>query len=205
MTRVKICGITNKEDALLAVEAGADALGFVFFKESPRYISHDAAREIIAHVPAFVSTVGVFVNEPAWRIHEIMKITGLDIAQLHGDESPRECSKFRRVIKALRVAKLTDLDPIKQYDASAFLLDTYSKDSYGGTGTTFNWDIAVEAKRYGNIVLAGGLTPDNVADAVRHVAPFAIDVSSGVEAEKGKKDPVKLREFIRRAKHALVS
>lgn len=203
MVRVKICGITNKEDARLAVEAGADALGFVFFRESPRYISHDKARAIIESVPAFVSTVGVFVNEPAWRVQEIMRITGLDVAQLHGDESPEECCKFRRAIKALRVAKINDIEHIGQYNVSAFLLDTYSRDSYGGTGTVFNWDIALEAKRYGNIILAGGLTPDNVADAVRHVNPFAVDVSSGVEADKGIKDPEKLRQFISRARHAL--
>lgn len=189
----------------MAVEAGADALGFVFFKESPRHISHDKAREIIRKVPAFVSTVGVFVNEPDWRIDEVMRLTGLDVAQLHGDESPEECCKFRRVIKAIRVEKLTDLDPLSKYDVSAFLLDTYSKGSYGGTGRVFNWEIALEAKKYGNIILAGGLNPDNVAEAVKYVEPFAVDVSSGVEADKGKKDPGKVREFIRRARHSLVS
>ena len=204
MTRVKICGITNVDDAIMAVEAGADAIGFVFFKESPRFITHDRAREIIASVPAFVSTVGVFVNEPAWRVEEIMRITGLDIAQLHGDESPEECCKLRRVIKALRVEKMLDLEPIKQYEVSAFLLDAYSKGSYGGTGRVFNWEIALEAKKYGNIVLAGGLNPDNVAEAVKFVRPFAVDVSSGVEAEKGVKDPDKVRQFIRRARHANV-
>lgn len=204
MTRVKICGITNEEDAMQAVEAGADALGFVFFKESPRNVSHERARGIIEKVPAFVNTVGVFVNEPAWRVEEIMRLTGLDVAQLHGDESPEECSKFRRVIKALRVEKMTDLEPMSKYRVSAFLLDAYSKGEYGGTGRVFNWDIAVEASKYGNIVLAGGLGPDNVADAVRHVRPFAVDVSSGVELEKGIKDHEKVRQFIRRARHALV-
>lgn len=204
MVRVKICGITNVNDALQAVEAGADALGFVFFKESPRYISHDAARKIIEKVPAFVSTVGVFVNEPAWRVQEIMRITGLDVAQLHGDETPEECCEFRRAIKAIRVGKLTDLEPVKKYKVSAFLLDAYAPDSYGGTGKVFNWDIALEAKEFGNIILAGGLTPDNVADAVRHVRPFGVDVSSGVEADKGIKAHEKVRAFIRNARHALV-
>jgi len=204
MTRVKICGITNIEDALQAVEAGADALGFVFFKESPRNISHERAREIIEKVPAFVSTIGVFVNEPAWRVEEIMRLTGLDIAQLHGEESPEECCKFRRVIKALRVDKMTDLEPMNKYRVSAFLLDAYSKGEYGGTGRVFNWDIALEAKKYGNVILAGGLTPDNVAEAVKYVKPFAVDVSSGVESEKGIKDHEKVRQFIRRARHAMV-
>jgi phosphoribosylanthranilate isomerase len=204
MTRVKICGITNVEDALQAVEAGADALGFVFFKESPRHISHELAREIIQRVPAFVTTVGVFVNEPAWRVEEIMRLTGVDVAQLHGDESPQECSKFRRAIKALRVENMTDLEPMNKYCVSAFLLDTYSRGEYGGTGRVFNWDIAVEAKKYGNIILAGGLNPDNVAEAVKHVRPFAVDVSSGVESGKGVKDHEKVRQFIRRARHALV-
>jgi phosphoribosylanthranilate isomerase len=204
MTRVKICGITNVEDALQAVEAGADALGFVFFKESPRHISHERAGEIIERVPAFVNTVGVFVNEPAWRVEEIMRLTGLDMAQLHGEESPVECCKFRRAIKALRVEKMTDLEPMSRYKVSAFLLDAYSKGEYGGTGRAFNWDIAVEAKKYGNIILAGGLNPGNVAEAVRHVRPFAVDVSSGVEADKGVKDHEKVRQFIRRARHAMV-
>lgn len=204
MTRVKICGITNVEDAMQAVEAGADALGFVFFDESPRHIAHERAREIIERVPAFVTTVGVFVNEPAWRVEEIMRLTGLDVAQLHGDESPEECSKFRRVIKALRVEKMTDLEPMQSYHVSAFLLDAFSKGEYGGTGRVFNWDIAVEAKKYGSVILAGGLNSDNVAEAVKYVRPFAVDVSSGVEAEKGIKDHEKVRQFIRRARHALV-
>lgn len=202
MVRVKICGITNAGDAHAAVEAGADALGFVFFRESPRAITPDDARDIIEGVPAFVSTVGVFVNEPAWRVQEIMRIAGLDIAQLHGDESPEECCKFQRVVKAIRVSRLTDLEPIQQYHVSAFLLDAYSPDEYGGTGKTFNWDIAKEARPYGNIVLAGGLTPENVADAVRHVQPFAVDVSSGVEKSRGIKDHEKIRQFIQHARSA---
>lgn len=202
--KVKICGITNFEDALTAANYGADALGFVFFKNSPRYIEPETAKEIISYLPPFITTVGVFVNEDPEKIRQIMKFAGLNILQLHGNELPEACKIWHRVIKAFRAINLTDLKPLEKYKTSANLLDTYSPDSYGGTGLTFNWDIAVEAKRFGQVILSGGLNPDNVEQAVKRVMPYAVDVSSGIERYKGKKDLIKLREFIVKAKSSLM-
>jgi len=203
MLRIKICGITNAGDASAAVEYGADALGFVFYQKSPRNVSVETARAIIESLPPFVTTVGVFVNETVETISRIKAEAGLDIVQLHGEEPASFCTAWPRVIKALRVSELSDLDALASYDASAYLLDAYSPVEYGGTGQVFNWDIAIEAKRYGRIILAGGLTPDNVAQAIELVRPYGIDVSSGVEKEKGKKDLNKLRLFIERARAAV--
>jgi phosphoribosylanthranilate isomerase len=200
MVKVKICGITNIEDALAAVDYGADALGFVFYHKSPRYVTPEKAREIIGQMPPFIPTVGVFVNETPEKIKEIIKFSGIDILQLHGDEPPDACYIWHRVIRALRVRDFADLKPLGVCRVSAFLLDTYSAESYGGTGQIFNWDIAVEAKRFGRIILSGGLNPDNIEKAVRYVRPYAVDVSSGIEEEKGKKDLKKMREFIELAK-----
>ncbi|MFN3480457.1 MAG: phosphoribosylanthranilate isomerase [Thermodesulfovibrionales bacterium] len=198
--KVKICGITNLEDALAAVDYGADALGFVFYKGSPRYISVEAAKEIIKQLPPLITTVGVFVDETPERIEEVLRHVPVDIAQLHGHEPPESCLLSRRVIKAIRVKELSDLEPLKKYRVSAFLLDTYTPESLGGTGQIFNWDIAVAAKQFGNIILAGGLNPENIERAIRWVRPYAVDVSSGIEEEKGKKDLKKMRLFIERAK-----
>jgi len=203
MVKVKICGITNREDAECAVKSGADALGFVFYSESPRAVLPEVAKDIIDSLPPFVSKVGVFVDEPPENVLEISTYTGLDLIQLHGSESPEYCSFYKKnVIKAVRVKELSDLEILNRYKtASAFLLDTYSSESFGGTGQTFNWEIAIEAKKFGNIILAGGLTPDNIEQAVTFVAPYAVDVSSGVEGcIKGKKDHTKIRLFIERAK-----
>jgi len=204
MVRVKICGITNIEDALAAIDYGADALGFVFFPESPRYVSPETAREITSFLPALVTTVGVFVNEEQQKIREVMQFAGIDVLQLHGTESPDFCTTWHRVIRALRVKDFTDLKPLEACRrVSAFLLDTYSPWQFGGTGQIFNWDIAVEAKRFGKIILSGGLNPDNIEKAIRRVKPFAVDVSSGIEEKKGKKDLTKMRLFIERAKGSL--
>lgn len=202
MTRVKICGITSLEDALTAVEAGADALGFVFFAKSPRHIFPEQAARIISQLPPFVQAVGLFVNEEADTVNEVADLCRLDLVQLHGDEPPDYCRQIkRRVLKAFRVRSLTCLDPIKNYQVAGYLLDTFSPSFYGGTGLSFNWEIAAEAvKRHQRIVLAGGLTPDNVAEAISQVQPWAVDVSSGVEAAPGKKDRDKLRAFLRNAK-----
>lgn len=200
MVKVKICGITNVGDALAAVDLGADALGFVFFKKSPRYITPEGAQEIVGYLPSFVTTVGVFVDEPHDEIERIIKVVPIDIAQMHGHEPPEACRMPMRVIKAIRVKELVDLDPLRHYQVSAFLLDTYSPDSFGGTGQIFNWDIAVAAKQFGRIILAGGLNPDNIRKAVEWVKPYGVDVSSGVEEDKGKKDYGKMRLFIERAK-----
>jgi phosphoribosylanthranilate isomerase len=204
MVKVKICGITNPEDAQAVVDCGADALGFVFFKDSPRYISPVRAAAIIRKLPSFVQTVGVFVNEPAEEIDKTVLECGIDLIQLHGDESPESCALSRRTIKAIRVKSLESLSSLEAFSdlVSAFLLDAYAPDKLGGTGLIFNWDIAKEAKQFGRIILAGGLTPDNVAEAVRFVRPYAVDVSSGVELSKGKKDHRKVRLFIERAKSA---
>jgi phosphoribosylanthranilate isomerase len=204
MTKIKICGITNIEDALSAVDYGADALGFVFYHKSPRYITPEKTREIILQLPPFVSTVGVFANETHEKMKEILEFSGIDILQLHGDEPPDTCYIWHRVIRALRVSDFADLKPLEMCRVSAFLLDTYSTASYGGTGQIFNWDIAVEAKRFGRIILSGGLNPDNIEKAIRWVRPYAVDVSSGIEEEKGKKDLKKMRAFIEKAKNALI-
>lgn len=204
MVKVKICGITNPEDAGAAVDFGADALGFVFFKGSPRYISPENASSIIKTLPAFITTVGVFVNEPAGNIGKIVSASGIDLIQMHGEESPEMCKLSRRVIKAIRIKSASSLMHLDGYRniVSAFLLDTYTPDIHGGTGKKFNWDIALEAKQFGSIILAGGLTPDNILDAVRHTTPYAVDVSSGVELRKGEKNHGKMRLFIERAKSA---
>lgn len=202
MVKVKICGITNLEDAIAAVEFGADTLGFVFFKKSPRYISPAKAKAIIKKLPPFISSVGVFVNEDNIIVEKIADETGIDAIQLHGDEPPNACNLSRPVIKAIRVKSIDNLEIISKYKnkVSAFLLDTYTPEIFGGTGQIFNWDIAVEAKQFGRIILAGGLTPENIGQAIRRVHPYAVDVSSGVEAEKGRKDHRKMKLFIERAK-----
>jgi len=203
MTKVKICGITNLDDALAAVEFGADALGFVFYKGSPRFITPERASDIVRGLPPFISTVGVFVDESPEEVERVLSLTGIEIAQFHGHEPPEFCITHARAIKAIRVKELSDLEPLSRYKVSAYLLDTYTPDTLGGTGQIFNWDIAVEAKKYGRIILAGGLTPENIQKAILWVHPYGVDVSSGVEEEKGKKDHQKMRLFIKRAKEAL--
>lgn len=201
MVKVKICGITNEEDALQAVDAGADALGFVFYNLSPRCITFEAAEKIIRKLPPFVAAVGVFVNNPATFVTSAAERSGINIVQLHGDETPGFCAGLRhKVIKAFRVRDITSLDAIRTYPVSGYLLDAYVPGTYGGTGLTFNWETARIAKQYGPIILAGGLNPSNVRKAVETVAPYGIDVSSGVESAPGKKDHAKVAELIRRAK-----
>lgn len=204
MLKVKICGITNIKDALTAIEYGADALGFVFYPGSPRAITPETAKPIIVSLPPFISTVGVFVNEDMANLQKTASYTGLDVIQLHGSEPPGYCVANNKIIKAIRVKDFADLKPLQLYKTvSAFLLDTYSPDAIGGTGEVFNWEIAVEAKKFGRIILAGGLTPDNIEEAVKIVQPYGVDVSSGVEgSKKGIKDHEKLRLFIERAKKA---
>ncbi len=203
MVRIKICGITNSGDALLAADLGAHALGFNFYKKSPRYISPDQARHIIGQLPPFVAAVGVFVDEDAAKVREIASLAGLEWLQLHGKESPEYCRSLGcRVIKGFRVQDRGSLAILAEYrDAvQAFLLDNYRPGLPGGTGETFDWALAQEARKFGPIILAGGLTPDNVAEAIRVARPAAVDVASGVEAAPGKKDPVKLKAFIEAVK-----
>jgi len=201
MALVKICGITNLDDALFASEAGADALGFVFYKKSPRHIEPEKARDIIKRLPPFVTTVGVFADQTEAEIKGIISETDIDIVQLHGEEPPEFCEGLnKRVIKAIRVRGMENLTEVKRYKACALLLDTYDRNLKGGTGKIFNWEIAREAKVFNKIIIAGGLTPDNVADAIKVVQPYAVDVSSGVEKQKGLKDHLKVKAFIYKVK-----
>ena len=202
MTLVKICGITNLEDALLSVKFGADMLGFNFYKKSPRYVSAETAKGIIDQLPQDTFKVGVFVNETAERIVEVDKLAGLNAIQLHGEESAEFVAKLKamtasEVIKAFRVSPDFGPEDVQKCPADAILLDTYSTKERGGTGETFNWDLASElVKRVSHVYLAGGLNPDNIANALLRVKPFAVDVCSGVESRAGIKDKIKLINFI---------
>ena len=199
MVRVKICGITSSEDAGAAIAAGADALGFVFAK-SPRRVNANAAREIIKGLPPFISTVGVFVNGSTVEMIEIKEYCGLDILQLHGDEPEAVVDQLgKRVIKAIRIAD-TIPEEFNHYPNATLLLDTYNPGIRGGTGESFDWNVAAAPARDRPIILAGGLSPDNVAEAVKIVNPYAVDVSSGVESIPGRKNYERMELFIRRAK-----
>lgn len=201
MVKVKICGITSYEDARAAVDAGADALGFVFFDKSPRYVNPMTVANIIAKIPPFIQTVGLFVNEEIEQVNWTADYCGLDLVQLHGDETPEDCLEVkRRVIKAFRMKNIVSIEPLEKFQVSGYLLDAWCPDCYGGTGKTFNWEMAAVASKYGRIILAGGLSADNVAQALQAVQPYAVDVSSGVESAPGKKDADKVRKFIRLAK-----
>jgi phosphoribosylanthranilate isomerase len=200
--RVKICGITNPADALVAVEAGADALGFNFYDRSPRFIPTKVAAEISRALPPFTLRVGVFVNPSEELVLRAIGEGGLSLLQFHGDEPPEFCTQFGLMsMKAFRMRDAESLAELPKYPTDAWLLDAYSPDTLGGTGEKFNWNLAVEAQKFGKpIFLAGGLTPENVAEAIRQVRPFGVDVSSGVESSPGKKDPAMVRAFIKSAK-----
>lgn len=204
---VKICGITNLEDALAAIEFGADALGFNFYPKSPRFIEPEDAKKILDEIPPAISKVGVFVNESEEFVKDLSQILSLDYLQFHGDETPYYCEQFASPYwKVFRLQNEgTDgaeksFELMKKYHCDSYLIDTFSQDAFGGTGKTGNWELAREAKRLGKIILAGGLTPDNVEEAIRIVQPDGVDVASGVEKSPGKKDHSKLEEFISRAK-----
>lgn len=209
MVKVKICGITNWADARRAIEGGADLLGFNFVATSPRYVTPAKARRMVRKLPREISAVGVFQNESEAKMLEIARSVGLDQLQLHGEETPAMVERLRgklgvakSVIKALRVRKpfrprqfTLQLAAYKRADA--ILLDGYSRKARGGTGKTFDWQIARRAGRHRRIFLAGGLTPENVAEAIRTARPYGVDVCSGVESRPGKKDPAKLRGLLR--------
>ena len=198
MLKVKICGITNFDDASLAASLGADALGFIF-ASSPRRVSPELARDIIRNIPPFVKTVGVFVNEDSQVINEIVDHCGIDLVQLHGDESPELCDQFMpRTIKALKVRDDSILGSMASYQGKvkAFLLDSYSEKMAGGTGKCFDWDLAVKINKIGiPIILAGGLGPSNIEEAVTKLKPYAVDVNSGIEESPGKKSHALMREL----------
>jgi len=200
--KVKICGITNAPDALAAVEAGADALGFMFYEPSPRHIAIRQAAEIIRKLPPFILKAGVFVDASEDVVLRAIGDCGLNLLQFHGQETPEYCTQFGLMsMKAFRIRDAASLTSLQNYATDAWLLDAFNADKLGGTGEKFNWELAIEAKRSGRpIFLAGGLTPDNVAGAVQMVQPFGVDVSSGVEAAPGKKDHGKVREFIKAAR-----
>ena len=202
--KVKICGVTNAADALAAVDAGADALGFMFYAPSPRCVTHERASEIIRELPPFVAKVGVFVNPAENEVRQAITECALDTLQFHGEETPEFCQRFGlKVIKAFRIRDAESLRATAAYPAEAWLLDSYVAGQLGGTGARFNWDLATEAaRRHRAVILAGGLTPENAAEAVRKVRPYGLDVSSGVESSPGKKDATKIRAFIAAAKGA---
>ncbi len=197
MIKIKICGITNLDDAMAAANAGADALGFNFYKKSPRYIEPEKAAEIIAQLPPFILPIAIFVNEREERIREILAKTCIQGVQFHGDETPEFCQRFgNRVIKAFPMKDKESIKHMAHYRVAAYLLDSYREGLRGGTGATFDWHLAIVAKTFGRIILAGGLTPENVAEAVKLVQPYGVDVAGGVEKGKGIKDHAKLKKFI---------
>ena len=203
MIKVKICGITNLEDALASIAAGCDALGFVFYKKSPRYIMPSKARAIIKVLPKDILKIGVFVNEKEKEIKRVAKLCGFDLLQFHGEESPEFCSKFSgfKIIKAFRVGGGRDLSNISKYKSFAYLFDTFSKSEIGGTGKEFDWKLV---RHFGNIkrpiFLSGGLNKENVLKAIQTVRPQWVDACTCVEARPGKKDYKKIRDFIQQAK-----
>ncbi|HUI64889.1 MAG TPA: phosphoribosylanthranilate isomerase [Bacteroidota bacterium] len=192
--KVKICGITRLEDAIAAAEEGADAIGLIFVPSSARYIAPERACEIVRELPPFVTPVGVFVNAARGEILRTIEVARLQCLQLHGEESPADVSGYPvPVIKSFRVRENFDVGALGTYKVNAYLLDSYSPGARGGTGKTFDWRVAREAKKHGKIILSGGITPANVAEAAHSVLPYAIDLSSGVESSPGIKDRSKIR------------
>lgn len=203
--KVKVCGITTLEDALAAVGEGIDALGFNFLAGSARYIEPMAVLKIASRLPPFVIRVGLFVNVPDPReVEETARAAAIQVLQLHGDESPEFCEKLSGwpLIKAFRIGTDRLPEGLDKYPVSAFLLDTRDESRFGGTGRSFDWTLATGIRRVRPIILAGGLNPHNVAQAIRTVRPYAVDVCSGVEQSPGKKDAFKLRAFMKEVSHA---
>lgn len=203
MIKVKICGITNLEDAKAAIDAGCDALGFAFYKKSPRYIAPENAREIIRQLPQRVVKIGVFVNAPERFIKKTAKLCGLSLLQFHGDESPEFCRRFKgyKIIKVFRVKDSIDLAKLRGYDVFGYLFDTYSARQPGGTGKRFDWDLLKNLEDLKKpVFLSGGLSSRNVQRAISIAHPSWVDVCSSVELRPGKKDHVKVKRFIQAAK-----
>jgi phosphoribosylanthranilate isomerase len=199
MTKIKICGTTNKYDALLASEFGADMIGFILYKKSKRHVEPKLVADIINELPPKILKVGVFVNEDRDKVIEIARDTGLNALQFHGDETPEYCRLFKdefKLIKAFSIKDRKSLENINNFDTDFYLLDTYKKGSYGGTGETFDWQVLKDFEFLKPVILSGGLTPDNVAKAITELTPYGVDVTSGVEASPGNKDADRLKKFI---------
>jgi len=205
VVKVKICGITNLEDALAALDAGCDALGFMFYRKSPRYIKPAQAKKIISQLPKGIIKIGVFVNAKKADIVRIAKLCGLNMLQFHGNESPEFCSQFRghKIIKAFRIKDKLDLKKVLRYKTFAYLFDTFVKSKLGGTGKQFNWNLLNQADSIKQpIFLSGGLGPGNVARAIKIAQPEWVDASSSLEISPGKKDVLKLKKFIKKVRKA---
>lgn len=198
MTEIKICGITNLGDASLAVECGANALGFNFYPKSPRYGAPESVQEIIAKIPDGITKVGVFVNHDALEVKKIVEYCGLDLVQLHGDESPEYCRQFPSslLIKACSLRGEGDLRTLSSYPVRAILVDAYDPVRYGGTGKRSDWRLAVKVKETHPLIIAGGLNVDNIREVIEIVSPHAVDINSGAESSPGRKDPEKVRKII---------
>ena len=202
---IKICGLTNREDAAYAAELGVDALGFIFAEGSKRRVQASVVRSIVTQLPVSRMLVGVFVNPPLDELHAVMDESGLGVVQLHGDESPEFISAVRYpVIKTFRPRAGFDVSDLRRYGVQSYLFDTFSEEARGGTGRTFDWNLIRGAERYGQVILSGGLTPANVGEAIQAVRPYGVDVSSGVESTPGTKDHRRLKQFVeavRRTEH----
>lgn len=198
VTRIKVCGITNLDDARQAIQLGVDSLGFIF-ADSPRQVTAEQVRQITDELPPFINQTGVFVDEDIEEIRKTADYCCLDTLQLHGTETPEYCKQLEewKVIKAFRVRGRLEPKKMAAYEAAGYLLDTYQPEIPGGTGKTFNWNLAVEAKEVGPIILAGGLDPDNIITAVKKVKPYGVDINSGVESSPGQKDKQKLRKLVK--------
>ncbi|MBW2544104.1 MAG: phosphoribosylanthranilate isomerase [Deltaproteobacteria bacterium] len=204
MTEIKICGITNLDDALAAYESGANALGFIFYPKSPRYVSPEKAKEIIENIPGEITRVGVFVNHRADEIKEIVEFCSLNLVQLHGNETPEYCRQFpvSILIKAFSPRTGSDLQTLKEYPVRAILVDTHDPKLYGGTGGKSNWGLASKIRESHPLILSGGLNIDNIMEAIETVHPNAVDINSGVETSPGKKDHNKIRKIIEVARQS---
>lgn len=199
MVKIKICGITNKPDAIVAAGLGPDMMGFVFYNESKRYVEPRLVRDIANELPPFIAKVGVFVDMDKDEVLEIAQVCALDMLQFHGDETPDYCAGFKdsyKVIKAFRIKDSDSLKGINDYDVDFYMLDAYSEKSKGGTGARFDWKIVESFEFLKPVILSGGLTPDNVRDAIEKLFPYGVDVSSGVEASPGKKDADLMKKFV---------
>lgn len=207
-TRIKMCGLTREKDVVAGINADLDALGFIFYEKSPRNVEPDFVRSMVAKMPPFVECVGVFVDYEREEVQEIVEYCGLSYAQLHGHENPKYCERVERlvspcrVIKAFRVSEKSQSDEFAPYAPviHGYLLDTYIKGSAGGTGKTFDWNVIQRLNLQRPVILAGGLTPENVEDALSQVQPFGVDVNSGVEVEPGIKDHARINAFVRKVR-----